>query len=575
MELLSGGEMLIRALHDAGVEYIYGYPGGSLLHVYDAMYKQNAVKHILVRHEQAAAHMADGYARATGKPGVVMVTSGPGATNTITGIATAYTDSIPMVVVTGQVPSHLVGDDAFQETDMLGVSRPVVKHSFSVTRPQDIPEIVAKAFYIATSGRPGPVVIDIPKDMTLPNERYEYSYPAKVKLRSYSPPTRGHSGQIKKAVDMLLAAKRPMIYAGGGVILDGSSAKLRTLVDRLNYPITTTLMGIGGYPGTGERNLGMLGMHGTYEANMAMHNADVVLAIGARFDDRVTNATAKFCPEAKFIHIDIDPSSISKTVVVDVPIVGPVGSVLDEMLALLDESKDSPDVDALNRWWQQINDWRGRHGMRYEKSQAGGLMKPQEVVEALCAATNGDAYVTSDVGQHQMFAAQYYKFDKPNRWINSGGLGTMGFGLPAAMGISINLPNETVVCVTGEGSIQMNIQELSTCLQYHIPVKILCLNNGYLGMVRQWQDINYEGRHSSSYMESIPDFIKLAEAYGHVGIRVENRTQLEQALHDMQTKYKDRLVFLDVKVDPEEHVYPMQVPGGSMRDMWLSKTERT
>lgn len=575
MELLSGGEMLIRALHDAGVEYIYGYPGGSLLHVYDAMYKQNAVKHILVRHEQAAAHMADGYARATGKPGVVMVTSGPGATNTITGIATAYTDSIPMVVVTGQVPSHLVGDDAFQETDMLGVSRPVVKHSFSVTRPQDIPEIVAKAFYIATSGRPGPVVIDIPKDMTLPNERYEYSYPAKVKLRSYSPPTRGHSGQIKKAVDMLLAAKRPMIYAGGGVILDGSSAKLRTLVDRLNYPITTTLMGIGGYPGTGERNLGMLGMHGTYEANMAMHNADVVLAIGARFDDRVTNATAKFCPEAKFIHIDIDPSSISKTVVVDVPIVGPVGSVLDEMLALLDESKDSPDVDALNRWWQQINDWRGRHGMRYEKSQAGGLMKPQEVVEALCAATNGEAYVTSDVGQHQMFAAQYYKFDKPNRWINSGGLGTMGFGLPAAMGISINLPNETVVCVTGEGSIQMNIQELSTCLQYHIPVKILCLNNGYLGMVRQWQDINYEGRHSSSYMESIPDFIKLAEAYGHVGIRVENRTQLEQALHDMQTKYKDRLVFLDVKVDPEEHVYPMQVPGGSMRDMWLSKTERT
>ncbi|MEN9465978.1 MAG: hypothetical protein RL217_2159 [Pseudomonadota bacterium] len=575
MELLSGGEMLIRALHDAGVEYIYGYPGGSLLHVYDAMYKQNAVKHILVRHEQAAAHMADGYARATGKPGVVMVTSGPGATNTITGIATAYTDSIPMVIVTGQVPSYLVGDDAFQETDMLGVSRPVVKHSFSVTRPQDIPEIVAKAFYIAISGRPGPVVIDIPKDMTLPNERYEYSYPAKVKLRSYSPPTRGHSGQIKKAVDMLLAAKRPMIYAGGGVILDGSSAKLRTLVDRLNYPITTTLMGIGGYPGTGERNLGMLGMHGTYEANMAMHNADVVLAIGARFDDRVTNSTAKFCPEAKFIHIDIDPSSISKTVVVDVPIVGPVGSVLDEMLALLDESKDSSDLDALNRWWQQINDWRGRHGMRYEKNQAGGLMKPQEVVEALCAATNGDAYVTSDVGQHQMFAAQYYKFDKPNRWINSGGLGTMGFGLPAAMGVSINLPNETVVCVTGEGSIQMNIQELSTCLQYHIPVKILCLNNGYLGMVRQWQDINYEGRHSSSYMESIPDFVKLAEAYGHVGIRVENRTQLEQALHDMQTKHKNRLVFLDVKVDPEEHVYPMQVPGGSMRDMWLSKTERT
>ncbi|MFY9178717.1 MAG: acetolactate synthase 3 large subunit [Venatoribacter sp.] len=574
MELLSGGEMLIRALHEAGVEYIYGYPGGSLLHVYDAMYKQNAVKHILVRHEQAAAHMADGYARATGKPGVVMVTSGPGATNTITGIATAYTDSIPMVVITGQVPSYLVGDDAFQETDMLGVSRPVVKHSFSVTRPEDIPELVAKAFYIATSGRPGPVVIDIPKDMTLPNERYEYSYPAKVKLRSYSPPTRGHSGQIKKAVDMLLAAKRPVIYAGGGVILDGSSDKLRTLVDRLNYPITTTLMGIGSYPGTGERNLGMLGMHGTYEANMAMHNADVVLAVGARFDDRVTNAISKFCPEAKFIHIDIDPSSISKTVVVDVPIVGPVGSVLDEMLALIDESKETPDVDALNRWWQQVNDWRARHGMRFEAG-TNELMKPQEVVEALWKATNGDAYITSDVGQHQMFAAQYYKFDKPNRWINSGGLGTMGFGLPAAMGVSINLPTETVVCVTGEGSIQMNIQELSTCLQYHIPVKILCLNNGYLGMVRQWQDINYEGRHSSSYMESLPDFIKLVEAYGHVGIRVDKKEDLAQALDDTFNKYKDRLVFLDVKIDPEEHVYPMQVPGGSMRDMWLSKTERT
>lgn len=573
VELLSGGEMLIRALHESGVEYIYGYPGGSLLHVYDALYKQDAVKHILVRHEQAAAHMADGYARATGKPGVVMVTSGPGATNTITGIATAYTDSIPMVVVTGQVPSHLVGDDAFQETDMLGVSRPIVKHSFSVTRPEDIPEIVAKAFYIATTGRPGPVVIDIPKDMTIPNERYEYNYPKQVKLRSYSPPQKGHTGQIKKAVSILLAAKRPVIYAGGGVILDGSSDKLIKLVDRLSYPCTLTLMGLGAYPGNGERYLGMLGMHGTYEANMAMHHADTVICIGARFDDRVTNATNKFCPDAKIIHIDIDPSSISKTILADVPIVGPVGAVLDEMIALIDESNEAPDANALQAWWKQINEWRERHGMRYNKD--GDLLKPQEVVEAICEATKGEAYVTSDVGQHQMFAAQYYTYNKPNRWINSGGLGTMGFGLPAAMGISLNMPEETVVCFTGEGSIQMNIQELSTCLQYHIPVKIICLNNGYLGMVRQWQDINYEGRHSSSYMESLPDFIKLVEAYGHVGIRVEKREDLAQALDDTFNKHKDRLVFLDIKIDPEEHVYPMQVPGGSMRDMWLSKTERT
>ncbi|QQD20714.1 acetolactate synthase 3 large subunit [Oceanospirillaceae bacterium ASx5O] len=574
MELLSGGEMLVRALHESGVEYIYGYPGGSLLHVYDALYKQSAVKHVLVRHEQAAAHMADGYARATGKPGVVMVTSGPGATNTITGIATAYTDSIPMVVISGQVMSYLVGDDAFQETDMLGLSRPIVKHSFAVRRPEDIPEIVAKAFHIASTGRPGPVVIDIPKDMTMPNERYEYAYPQKVKLRSYTPPQRGHSGQIKKAVELMLAAKRPIIYAGGGVILDRSSDKLRALVDRLNFPCTNTLMGLGSYPGTAERFLGMLGMHGTYEANMAMHHADVVIAIGARFDDRVTNATSKFCPDAKIIHIDIDPSSISKTIVADVPIVGPVGNVLDEMVALLDESKETPDAEAIAAWWKQINEWRPRHAMRYEKND-NGLMKPQEVIEAMWTATKGDAYVTSDVGQHQMFAAQYYKFDKPNRWINSGGLGTMGFGFPAAMGIKMNFPEEMVVCVTGEGSIQMNIQELSTCLQYGIPVKILCLNNGSLGMVRQWQDMNYEGRHSHSYMESLPDFIKLVEAYGHVGMRVETRDQLPQALEDTFGKYNNRLVFLDVAVDPEEHVYPMQVPAGSMRDMWLSKTERT
>ncbi|WP_370292849.1 acetolactate synthase 3 large subunit [Thalassolituus sp.] len=574
MELISGGDMLVRALHEAGVEYIYGYPGGSLLHVYDAVYKQSAVKHVLVRHEQAAAHMADGYARATGKPGVVMVTSGPGATNTVTGIATAFTDSIPMVVISGQVMSHLVGDDAFQETDMLGVSRPIVKHSFAVRRPEDIPEIVAKAFYIASTGRPGPVVIDIPKDMTMPNERYEYVYPKKIKMRSYTPPQRGHSGQIKKAVEMLLAAKRPIIYAGGGVIIDGSSDKLRALVDRLNFPCTNTLMGLGCYPGTGERFVGMLGMHGSYEANMTMHNADVILAVGARFDDRVTNATSKFCPDAKIIHIDIDPSSISKTIIADVPIVGPVGAVLDEMMALLDEAGETPDADALETWWKQINEWRQRHGGHYDKNDSQ-LMKPQEVIEALWTATKGDAFITSDVGQHQMFAAQYYKFDKPNRWINSGGLGTMGFGFPAAMGIKMNFPDDMVVCVTGEGSIQMNIQELSTCLQYGIPVKILCLNNGSLGMVRQWQDMNYEGRHSHSYMESLPDFVKLVEAYGHVGIRVEGRDQLPQALEDTFGKYNDRLVFLDVAVDETEHVYPMQVPMGSMRDMWLSKTERT
>ncbi|WP_369855168.1 acetolactate synthase 3 large subunit [Candidatus Thalassolituus haligoni] len=574
MELLSGGEMLVRALHESGVEYIYGYPGGSLLHIYDAVYRQSAVKHVLVRHEQAAAHMADGYARATGKAGVVMVTSGPGATNTITGIATAFTDSIPMVVISGQVMSHLVGDDAFQETDMLGVSRPVVKHSFSVRRPEEIPELVAKAFYIASTGRPGPVLIDIPKDMTMPNERFEYVYPKKVKLRSYTPPQRGHSGQIKKAVELLLSAKRPVIYSGGGVIIDGSSDKLRALVDRLNFPCTSTLMGLGAYPGTADRFLGMLGMHGTYEANVVMHHADVVLAVGARFDDRVTNATTKFCPDAKIIHIDIDPSSISKTITADVPIVGPVGTVLDEMMALLDEAGETPDADAITSWWKQINEWRPRHGMRYEKNE-NGLMKPQEVIEALWTATRGDAYVTSDVGQHQMFAAQYYKFDKPNRWINSGGLGTMGFGFPAAMGVKMNFPDHEVVCVTGEGSIQMNIQEMSTCLQYGIPVKIVCLNNGSLGMVRQWQDMNYEGRHSHSYMESLPDFVKLAEAYGHVGIQVKSRDELPQALDDALNKYKDRLVFLDVAVDPEEHVYPMQVPLGSMRDMWLSKTERT
>lgn len=573
MELLSGADMITRFLQDEGVEYIYGYPGGAALHIYDALFRQDKVKHILVRHEQAAVHMADGYARATGKAGVVLVTSGPGATNTITGIATAFTDSIPMVVLCGQVPSNLIGEDAFQETDMMGVSRPVVKHNMAVRHPAEIPEVLKKAFYIAQSGRPGPVVVDIPKDMTAPNERFEYVYPKKVKLRSYTPPVRGHSGQIKKAVEMLLNAKRPVIYAGGGVVLGRASAQLTELVESLNYPVTCTLMGLGAYPGTGEHSLGMLGMHGSYEANQAMHHADLVLAVGARFDDRVTNATDKFCPGARIVHIDIDPANIAKTVKVDVPIVGPVDSVLNDMLELLKEAEKKPDATAQEGWWKQINEWRQRHAGRYEPSTQDAI-KPQHVIEMLHKVTNGDAYVTSDVGQHQMFAAQYYKFNKPNRWINSGGLGTMGFGFPAAMGIKLNFPDEDVVCVTGEGSIQMNIQELSTCKQYDLPVKILNLNNQALGMVKQWQDMNYESRHSHSYMESLPDFTKLVEAYGHVGIEIRTLDELEPKLREAMAM-KDKLVFINVYVDPKEHVYPMQIARGSMNDMWLSKTERT
>ncbi|EXJ10419.1 MULTISPECIES: acetolactate synthase 3 large subunit [Nitrincola] len=573
MELLSGAEMVVRALRDEGVKYIYGYPGGALLHVYDALFQQNEVEHVLVRHEQAATHMADAYARATGKAGVALVTSGPGATNAVTGIATAYMDSIPMVVITGQVMSFLIGEDAFQETDMLGISRPIVKHNFSVTRAEDIPSIIKKAFYIAQTGRPGPVVIDIPKDMTAPTERFPYEYPKSVKLRSYSPVTKGHSGQIRKAVDMLLAAKRPMIYTGGGVIMGDASRELIELAHLLNYPVTNTLMGLGGFPGTDGQFVGMLGMHGSYEANMAMHHSDLILAVGARFDDRVTNGVDKFCPTARIVHIDIDPASISKTIQADVPIVGPAKVVLDDMIQLVKESKKRPDAEAIAAWWKQIDEWRARHGGRY-RTDDSELMKPQQVIEMLCKVTEGDAYVCSDVGQHQMFAAQYYKYNKPNRWINSGGLGTMGFGLPAAMGVKMNFPNEEVVCVTGEGSIQMNIQELSTCKQYDIPVKIICLNNQSLGMVRQWQDMNYESRHSQSYMNSLPDFVKLVESYGHVGIKVTKYSELESAMREAFAM-KDRLVFMDIMVDPFEHVYPMQVPRGSMRDMWLSKTERT
>ncbi len=582
VELLSGGDMIARALEDEGVEFIFGYPGGAVLHIYDSLFTSCKVPHILVRHEQAATHAADGYARATGKPGVVLVTSGPGATNAITGIATAYMDSIPMVVLSGQVASHLIGEDAFQETDMVGISRPIVKHSFMVKRTEDIPSIVKKAFYLASSGRPGPVVIDLPKDLTNPVDKFEYNYPKSVKLRSYTPASRGHSGQIKKAVQLLLEAKRPVIYSGGGVIQGNASGVLTELARELNYPVTNTLMGLGAYPGDDRQFLGMLGMHGLYEANNAMHQSDVILAVGARFDDRVTNTPNKFCPNAKIIHIDIDPASISKTIAADIPIVGPVDSVLTEMLALVRETRKAdkalPDTKALAHWWNQIDEWRDSHGLwtkpRYDTST--DLIKPQEVIDTLCRLTNGEAFVTSDVGQHQMFAAQYYRFKQPRRWINSGGLGTMGFGLPAAMGVKLAYPDSDVVCVTGEGSIQMNIQELSTCTQYKIPVKILNLYNGYLGMVKQWQDMQYEGRYAeSTYEDSLPDFVKLVEAYGHVGIRVEKKTDLEGALKEMLA-LKDRLVFMDIHVDPHEHVYPMLIaPNGSMRDMWLSKTERT
>ena len=581
MELLSGGEMIARALEDEGVEYIFGYPGGAVLHIYDALFKDCKVPHVLVRHEQAATHAADGYARATGKPGVVLVTSGPGATNAVTGIATAYMDSIPMVVFSGQVQSHLIGEDAFQETDMIGISRPIVKHSFMVKRAEEIPGIIKKAFYIAASGRPGPVVIDIPKDVTRPDQVFEYVYPKTVKMRSYAPAQRGHTGQIKKAAKLLLSAKRPIIYAGGGVVQGEGSELLTRFARQLNYPVTNTLMGLGAYPATDRQFLGMLGMHGFYEANMAMHHSDVILAIGARFDDRVTNTVSKFCPGAKIIHVDVDPTSISKTVSADIPIVGPVQSVLEELqtqVALLGE-KDSglPDQAALERWWKQIDEWRANHGLwtgrRYGQSEQ---IMPQQVIESLYRATGGDAYVTSDVGQHQMFAAQYYRFDKPRRWINSGGLGTMGFGLPAAMGVKLAFPDMEVACVTGEGSIQMNIQELSTCTQYNTPVKIINLRNNYLGMVKQWQDMQYEGRYAmSTYEDSLPDFVKLVEAYGHVGMKV---TKLEDLDAKMEEAFamKDKLVFLDIFIDRMEHVYPMHIaPNGSMKDMWLSKNERT
>ena len=571
--MMSGAEMLVQALIDEGVEYIFGYPGGAVLHIYDALFKQDSIEHILVRHEQAAGHMADAYSRVTGQTGVVLATSGPGATNTVTAIATAFMDSIPMVVISGQVPSSLIGDDAFQETDMIGVSRPVVKHSFQVRHASEIPEIVRKAFYIASSGRPGPVVIDVPKDKTAPNEKFPYHFPESVSMRSYQPSVRGHSGQIRKAIETLIAAKRPVLYSGGGVIASNASAELTALARLLNLPVTNTLMGLGAYPGSDKQFLGMLGMHGTYEANMTMHNSDVILAVGARFDDRVTNNTQKFCPNAKIIHIDIDPASISKTINAHIPIVGDVKNVLSDMLAVLTENNAQLDQAALNDWWAQINEWRKRHGLRYDKDDSNG-MKPQHVVERLYELTHGKAIITSDVGQHQMFAALYYKYAEPRQWLNSGGLGTMGVGLPYAMAAKLANPERDVVCITGEGSIQMNIQELSTCLQYNLPVKILNLNNAQLGMVKQWQDMIYEGRHSHSYMDSLPDFVKLAEAYGHVGIQITDPAKLDEQLA-YSLSLKDRLVFIDVLVDKNEHVYPMQLAGQSMRDMWLAKGERT
>ena len=578
MEKLSGADMLIRALQDEGVDHVFGYPGGAVLHIYDAVFRQNKIQHVLVRHEQAATHMADGYARSTGRPGVVLVTSGPGATNAITGIATAYMDSIPMVVISGQVQSHLIGTDSFQETDMVGVSRPIVKHSYLVRTASEIPETIKKAFYIATSGRPGPVVVDIPKDVTDPTNLFDYSYPETVTMRSYSPATRGHTGQIKKAIKLLAKCERPMIYAGGGVVQGDASSQLIELTRLLGFPITNTLMGLGAFPGTDKQFLGMLGMHGTFEANNAMHHSDLVFAIGARFDDRITNTVSKFCPYAEIIHLDIDPTSISKTVNADVPIVGPVDTVLDEMISLLEPEvakRSEKQQQMLKEWWEQIEGWRKQDCLAVIRDESEDIIKPQEAVQAVYKATGGKAYVTSDVGQHQMFAAQYYPFDEPRKWINSGGLGTMGFGLPAAMGVQVAFPDEQVVCITGEGSIQMNIQELSTCSQYGLPIKIINVNNRSLGMVKQWQDMQYEGRHSHSYMDSLPDFVKLVESYGHVGFKIESRDDLEPVLVEAMA-IKNKLVFVDIMVDPSEHVYPMLIaPNGSLRDMWLSKGVRT
>lgn len=561
---LTGAEIIIECLKAEGIDYVFGYPGGAVLHIYDAFYKQNDVQHILVRHEQGATHAADGYARSTGKPGVVLVTSGPGATNAVTGIATAYMDSIPMIVITGQVPKHLIGNDAFQEVDSVGITRPIVKHNFLIKDVKDVADVFKKAFYVATTGRPGPVVIDIPKDITA--EKTDFVYPSEINMRSYHPEIRGSDEQIKLAAEMILAAERPMLYTGGGVILGNGSEQLRKLTHKLKYPITQTLMGLGAFPASDPLSVGMLGMHGTYEANMGMHHADLLIAIGARFDDRVTGNLEKFCPDAKIIHIDVDPASISKNVKVDVAIVGQVVSVLDALIAQLNAAPEPKNKGALEKWWSQIDEWRAQDCLKFDRDS--GTIKPQFVIEELHKVTKGDAFITSDVGQHQMFAAQYYGFDKPRRWINSGGLGTMGFGLPAAMGVQLAHPDDMVACVTGEASIQMCIQELSTCKQYSLPLKIINLNNRYMGMVRQWQEFFYEKRYAMSYMDALPDFVALAESYGHIGIKVENQEDVRPALEEA-FRQRDKLVFLDFITDQDENVYPMIATGGGLNEMIL------
>ena len=564
-----GAEMLVRALHKEGVEYVWGYPGGSVLFIYDEIFKQDKFEHILVRHEQAAVHAADGYARATGKVGVALVTSGPGVTNAVTGIATAYTDSIPMVVISGNVPTYAIGEDAFQEADTVGITRPVVKHNFLVKDVKDLPLVIKKAFHIAQTGRPGPVLIDIPKDVSA--AKGPFVYPETLEMRSYNPVVKGHSGQIRKAVSLLQEAERPFIYTGGGVILADAAPELKEFADLLGYPVTNTLMGLGGFPGTSPQFVGMLGMHGTYEANMAMQHSDVLIAIGARFDDRVIGNTAHFASHPrKIIHIDIDPSVISKRVKVDVPIVGNLKEVLQEMTVQLKAAGPRKNDAKLASWWAQINEWRKKDCLKYD--EASQIVKPQYVVQKLWELTGGDAFITSDVGQHQMWAAQFYKFDKPRRWINSGGLGTMGVGLPYAMGIKKAFPDKDVFAITGEGSIQMCIQELSTCKQYNTPVKIVSLNNRYLGMVRQWQELTYNKRYSSSYMDSLPDFVKLAEAFGHVGMLIEKKSDVEGALKEA-IRLKDRTVFMDFQTDPEENVWPMVQAGKGITEMLLGSED--
>ena len=576
---LAGNDILIQSLIEEGVEYIFGYPGGASLHIYDAIFNQKEMQHILVRHEQGATHAADGYARATGKPGVVMLTSGPGATNAITGIATAFMDSIPMIVISGQVQSHLIGTDAFQETDMIGVSRPIVKHSFTVDHQSNIAKIIKEAFYIATSGRQGPVVIDVPKDLTNPVDLFEYKYPSEVNIRSYNPPIEPEQSQIDRAVEAIINSKQTVIYAGGGTISSNASKELFELNSYINAPITNTLMGLGVYPASDKNFLGMLGMHGTYQANMAMHNADLIIAIGARFDDRITNTPEKFAPNAQIIHFDVDHSSVSKIIEADIAVFGQVKNSLQAMNAKLKSRLSEINDSRLDLWRKQIAEWKEMHGLDhdlYKNNSDDTPILPQAVVQHIYHASNGDAFVTSDVGQHQMFAAQYYHFDEPRKWINSGGLGTMGFGLPAAMGVKLAYPEEEVICITGEGSIQMCIQELSTCTQYKLPIKIFNINNLALGMVKQWQDMNYDGRHSSiSYEDSLPDFTKLVESYGHVGIKITKNSQLKAGIEEAMS-IKDKLVFVDIYVDPNEHVYPMLVaPDGSLKDMWLGKGEKT